>query len=185
MPTIISGDGTITGLTSTGISAAQTVSASNITTGTLPFAQLPTGSVLQIVQGTVAYDATTTSTSYSSSGLFATITPKYSTSKILVTCTSNAVYQATAGEGLRNRIYRGTSGEGSGSSIAAQSYILQTNAASLYSICSISFLDAPATTSAITYTMMNATATAGRTVGWNYGFGTGNLGTMILMEIAA
>jgi len=172
----------ISQIPSAGISS---VSATTVSSGTLPFAQLPTGSVLQVVQGTVAYDTTTTSTSYSSCGLFATITPKYSTSKILVTCTSNAVYQGIAGEGLRNRIYRGTSGEGSGSSVAAQSYILQANAASLYAIGSITFLDAPASTSALTYTMMNATATAGRAVGWNYGFGSGNLGTMILMEIAA
>ena len=165
--------------------AISQITNASLGTNQLVSANMPTGSVLQVVQGTVAYDTTTTSTSYSSSGLFATITPKYATSKILVTCTSNSVYQATAGEGLRNRIYRGTSGEGSGSSVAAQSYILQTNAASLYATGSITFLDAPATTSAITYTMMNATATAGRTVGWNYGFGTGNLGTMILMEIAA
>lgn len=43
MPITINGTGTIAGVSSTGLSAAQTVSASNVTTGTLPLAQGGTG----------------------------------------------------------------------------------------------------------------------------------------------
>lgn len=43
MPITINGTGTISGVSSTGLSAAQTVSATNITTGTLPLAQGGTG----------------------------------------------------------------------------------------------------------------------------------------------
>jgi hypothetical protein len=92
MPTIISGDGTITGLTATGISAAQTVSASNITTGTLPFAQLPAGSVLQVVQVTSGTEVSASSSTIADV-MSASITPKFSTSKILVQATINGLSQ--------------------------------------------------------------------------------------------
>ena len=45
--------------------------------------QMPAGHVIQLVQGDTG-DQTTTSTSYADTGLTATITPKFSNSKILV-----------------------------------------------------------------------------------------------------
>jgi len=60
-------------------------SATNITTGTLPYAQLPTGSILQVVTVNKTDTFSTTSGTYVAiTGLSATITPKFSTSKILV-----------------------------------------------------------------------------------------------------
>ena len=70
-------------------SASTGISASNITTGTLPYAQLPVGSVLQVVSTTLTSSFTSTSSSYTDwTGLSATITPKFTTSKILVQFTS-------------------------------------------------------------------------------------------------
>ena len=62
------------------------VNASSISTGTLPKARLPTGSILQIVQ-TIKTDTYTTGSAESWSditGMSASITPTSSTSKILV-----------------------------------------------------------------------------------------------------
>jgi hypothetical protein len=61
-------------------------SASNITTGTLPKAQMPSGSVLQVVTTYVANsgDIATTSTSLVASGITATITPTSASNLILV-----------------------------------------------------------------------------------------------------
>jgi len=160
--------------------------ASNITTGTLPFAQLPTGSVLQVVYATLAADASTTSTSYSSTGLYGTITPKYATSKILVLSTSNGANVSTAAEALQVRLYRGTSGQGSGSSVGANNYIFQIGGGSNnYTTATISVLDSPASTSALTYTVMQSSSSSGVRVAFSYGYGSSNLATMILMEIAA
>jgi len=70
MPTIISGDGTITGLTATGISAVQ---------------NLPAGSVLQVVNlSTVGYTTASTNTWVNVPNVSLAITPKFATSKILV-----------------------------------------------------------------------------------------------------
>ena len=74
MPTIISGDGTITGLTSTGISAVQ---------------QLPAGSVLQVVSSTITTPTSTTSTSFTDIGLSVSITPKFSSRKVWAIWTYN------------------------------------------------------------------------------------------------
>ena len=67
MSTIISGDGTITGLTSTGISAVQ---------------NLPAGSILQVQQAvvTAASASINSSTQADISGMSVTITPKNSSS---------------------------------------------------------------------------------------------------------
>jgi hypothetical protein len=61
-------------------------SASNITTGTLPKAQMPSGSVLQVVTTYVANsgDIATTSLSLVASGITATITPTSASNLILV-----------------------------------------------------------------------------------------------------
>lgn len=85
MPITINGTGTISGVSATGLSSAQTVSASNITTGTLPKAQLPTGSVLQVVSAEYSTQVSiSNTTTWTDSGLSASITPTSSSSKILV-----------------------------------------------------------------------------------------------------
>jgi hypothetical protein len=61
------------------------INASTATSGTLPAARLPTGSVLQVVSAIKTDVSTTTSTSWADiSGLSVSITPTSATSKILV-----------------------------------------------------------------------------------------------------
>jgi hypothetical protein len=144
-------------------------------------AALPAGSVLQVVGATYTGSVTTTSTSYISTGLAASITPTSSSSKILIMMSSGAM---TGGANLQMNltIYRG------GSNLMTQGQgMLYTNTG--FSQCSFSLLyyDSPATTSSTTYTIYykNTNNSAGN-VTWNPDSASGSAtAQLILMEIAA
>jgi hypothetical protein len=157
MPTIISGDGTITGLTATGISAAQTVSASNITTGTLPKAQLPAGSVLQVISATKTdtFTASATETFQDVTGLSVAITPISSSSKILILAYVALGSADNAWPGMR--LLRNSTNiciadaAGSRSQTTGSFFLPNTDNQNSMSYLPIVFLDSPATTSSTTY----------------------------------
>ena len=170
MPTIISGDGTITGLTTTGISAVQ---------------KLPAGTVLQVVQATYSTETAINSTSYVDSGLSASITPTSSTSKILVIA-------SMAGDSYRRsnnvlltfqNIVRGSTQITEkrayfGGAVAADGYFYDMHNTTL------TFLDSPATTSSTTYKVQAKTDTALNESTMRYSV-QGSTSVMILMEISA
>jgi hypothetical protein len=155
MPTIISGDGTITGLTSTGISAVQA---------------LPSGTVKQVQFATVTNDVSTSSSSYVTLGLSKSITPSSTSSKIyaiaMVRVTSSA--SATA---ARLAIFRDSTNVTS-----SDGYTMYGS--TMYIIQNLQVLDSPATTSAITYSVQLATS------GSSVSMSSGMPATLILMEIA-
>ena len=156
---------------SAGLTSSSTLNASNVTTGTLPSAQLPTGSVLQVINSNFTTIQSTTSSSPVSTTLTASITPKASTNKIYISV-SSVGGQSSSGRSSRFYIYRG----------ATQLTITECNDNSglLYFPICMTWLDSPATTSATTYTIYFATDG----VGTNY-FGQGNSPSVItLMEIA-
>jgi hypothetical protein len=70
------------------IQAAQigSANATLVTSGTLPKARLPTGSVLQVVQATTTSDASINSNSYANTGFSVSITPTATSSRILLSC---------------------------------------------------------------------------------------------------
>jgi hypothetical protein len=185
MPTIISGDGTITGLTSTGISAAQTVSASSITTGTLPSARLPAGSVLQVVQSTVNIQIGTSSRSMVTTGLSASITPSSASNKILVVLNTNCdTGNSNAMCGVT--IYRG--GTNLATALGTTNFSPNYAGSSrIITAININYLDSPATTSSVTYTpyFNNPTGSTSSTVYFNSVGIEGAITTLTLMEIAA
>lgn len=167
MPTIISGDGTITGLTSTGISAVQ---------------KLPAGTVLQVVNATLGpATVTTTSSTRSDTGLSATITPTSSTSKVLA-FVSMVGCEKTGGSGggayLAFWLMRSSTDlvrfEGQGGYTAD----ISTNS---FGSCSTSYLDSPATTSATTYKIQFSNVPNAGQVGFN---NSSSISTITLMEIA-
>jgi hypothetical protein len=80
MSITLDGNGAITGLTATGISAVQ---------------QLPAGSVLQVVNAAYSTQVSNSSGTYVDTGLTATITPRFSTSKILVEVHQNGVVKTS------------------------------------------------------------------------------------------
>jgi hypothetical protein len=170
------------GLLAGGITSSQITSVSGASlTGTqnIPKATLPTGSVLQVVMATYQGEVTTTSGTFQTTNFSGTITPISATSKILV----QAVGEAKVQSGTTNLItfYR------NGSNVVAQ-HLVQHSSAGDYVAVPIQYLDSPATTSALTYTVyFRSTANSGS---YTCGFG-GNTYTaqpvmvMILMEIAA
>jgi hypothetical protein len=113
-------------------------------------AQAAPSKVLQVVQGTTSTQTSTASTSYVASNLTATITPLFTTSKILILVSS--VGTNTSGATSNYTIYRNSTNLGGGSNSALSQY----NPSTAYFVwvpVIISYLDNPATTSATTYTL--------------------------------
>jgi len=144
----------------------------------IAFASLPTGSVLQVVQTTYSTSILTTSTSYVTTGLNGTITPKFATSKILI-LVHGCTYTNAAGTFGTYTIFRGTV---SGTNLATNGFnILGATSSDLQAVSAMSYLDSPATTSATTYTVGMKVA-AGSQAYWAAG---NTLTAITLMEIAA
>jgi len=113
----------------------------------IPKSTLPTGSVLQVVNATYSTQVTTTSGSFVTTNLTASITPTSSTSKILVIA-SVPFGVNTANENVQMTIYRGGTNISPNTALAA----LQSGGATYSSAC-MTILDSPATTSATSYTV--------------------------------
>ena len=134
------------------------------------------GGIIQVVQTVKQDQFTTSSTSYVDvTGMSATITPKFSTSKILV-----MVMTTVQQNGSRTRfdIHNSTSGGRiSGSTNGMQG----AEGTSVNLPCHMSFLHSPATTSATTYKLQMLN-TGGSTSYFNASTHTG---TLTLMEVSA
>ena len=158
MAIVINGSGTVTGLAvgglpdgtvDSGTLATDSVTAAKLEASAITVGDLPAGSVLQVVQGTLATISTSTSTTYIDTGLTATITPTSSSSKILATVSAPARINHTAiNSALRLQLLRGASVI----SIFAN-YVGWNSESSGYTqeTSSISLLDSPASTSALIY----------------------------------
>ena len=114
-----------------------------------------TGAVLQVVQGVLTQASggtVTSSNSYVTTGITATITPTSTSSKILITISSNYDSEA-AGRQPAWTIYRNStslsSAAGFGNGYSAGSRLITSFL--------INFLDTPTTTSATTYTLYGKT----------------------------
>ena len=154
------------------------IDSDSLNSGVPTRAQLPAGSVLQVVQGTLAASTSTASTSFVTTGLTVSITPTSATSKILVLSSITSAY--VNGNGAQFTVYRNAS------NIAPSGSGIQQNLMQLYSSAltqsnvSNSILDSPATTSSTTYTVYFA-ANSG-TVYFN---ANGQTSFIQVMEIAA
>jgi hypothetical protein len=135
----------------------------------------PTGTVIQVVQATTLGTTSTTSTSFVATSFSASITPKFSTSKILILLTGQN-YQTTAAKQMFTTIYRGGSNLGDATQgFAPNSY---SSTGDITAGLNISYLDSPATTSSTTYTVY--IRTNGGTCYFN---GASGLASIILMEV--
>ena len=87
-----------------------TANGTILTTGSsgqsIPKAALPTGSVLQVVQGSYSTQTTTTSTTYVTTNLSATITPTSASSKILINYTVGDVGTTNPNNGVSITLFR-------------------------------------------------------------------------------
>jgi hypothetical protein len=153
-----------------------TTSGTVITTGSPQ-----SGSVLQVVQGTTATSVSSSSNVAADTGLTATITPKFATSKILVIVSQNGCDKSggNSDAGITMNLVRNST------NIHIYAIALGYTGTALRQIQSAStcYLDSPATTSATTYkTTFQLWNTSVASVTVN---GNGVTSTIILMEIAA
>jgi hypothetical protein len=111
--------------------------------------QASAGVVLQVVNATYSTQVSTSANTFSDTGLTATITPKFSTSKILVFVDQNSVSKDTSNTGVNIKLQRNGSDLGSYFGYVA-GYTNSTASSDIGSV-SVNYLDSPATTSAVTY----------------------------------
>jgi hypothetical protein len=136
--------------------------------------------VLQVVSGISSTQTSSTSTSYVTTGLSATITPSSTSSKILIMSTGMAFITPATKSGVFT-IFRGTV---AGTDLAASTTgmgQLYSSSTDLISQMALQYLDSPSTTSAQTYTVGMKTDSGG-TIQVNRASSTA---VLILMEISA
>ena len=145
--------------------------------------QASAGSVIQVVQGTYSTTTSTAAAAFSDTGLSASITPKFSTSKILV-LVSLPIFMSRAGNdvGARLQVVRGSTviytdaGETSNYSLVSNGTAVQFGYK--WNTC---YLDSPATTGSTTYKIQQY-AYNGCTV---YAQPTSTTSLITLIEVAA
>lgn len=167
--------GTPTDGTVTNAKVASGISASKLTTGTLPSAQMPIGSIIQVKQTSVTGNLGAGTQDLVS----VSITPTDNTNKILIM--GSGLCYVPQGNAAVADLYRDSTfifrtaagvGWGGGSS--------QHNNESFAPI----FLDNPQTTSAITYKMQGLQASGSGSVAWGYYDSSNTGGTSItVMEV--
>jgi len=110
------------------------------------------GQVIQVIQADYTGNVNTTSTSYVTSNLTASITPASASNKILIMVTLGDVYETTTNQVARSMLYRGSSPllSSGGSPSFASSY---STSGGLTVNHNFQYLDSPATTSSTTYTV--------------------------------
>ena len=148
-----------------------------LTTAGVPASAMPAGSVIQIVQGQVASEFSTTSGSDQDTGLKATITPISASNNILVIVSS--MLRAAGGQCfVYQKLWRGAVG----STMIHNGYPIvgSINDTDFRGVGTVILLDSPSTTSAITYTVSINSAYASTV----YMSSNTSPSTITLMEIA-
>jgi hypothetical protein len=124
------------------------VAASTLTgTQTIPKATLPTGSVLQVVQGTYSTQTSSTSSTWVTTNLTASITPSSSSSKVFVSVSAPVGNFSPANVAYLT-IYRNSTSLAAG---GMQIIYTQSGGYTVWPVA-MQILDSPATTSSTSYT---------------------------------
>jgi hypothetical protein len=138
------------------------------------------GKVLQVVSATTSTETSTSTSTYVDTNLTATITPLFSTSKILVLVNQQGCQKRTGdvSNGLTLRLMRSST-----ELIVLQLYggYTDTNSFNYFSAIGGNYLDSPATTSAVTYKTQFKNEVNGASVIVQ---GLSSTSTITLMEIA-
>jgi len=98
----------LTKVIGSGLGAIPAISGANLTG--LTAGQLPVGSVLQVTFATTNAFSNTSSTSFAATAIKANITPKFSTSKILIQVQVNGLYIPQRVTAIGLAIYKGIEG---------------------------------------------------------------------------
>jgi hypothetical protein len=142
-------------------------------TGSLPDANAPTGSVLQVVEGTFTGQVSSTSGTYADTGLSASITPSSTSNKILVFFTSPVLNEN--GTELGAIIVRN-------STQITNRY--KSGVSAIFASCTGIMLDSPATTSSTTY-KIQFSRIAGSNIVYFGTLESPAVSRIVLMEVAA
>jgi hypothetical protein len=125
------------------------------------------GSVVQVLQSVKTNSASTNSTSFVDTGLEITITPKSTSSKILVSYAANIGTKAS--HTFLRLVRNGTPiaiGDAAGSRVQCTHYVRHLDSQSLESYC-MEFLDSPSTTGAVTYKLQYSVTSTSYTITLN------------------
>ena len=129
--------------------------------------EMPAGAMLQVVQTHVTAYTTTSSSSMASTGLTVAITPKFSSSKVLITGNINGAYSNAATRYAKYELFKG------GSFLVYLHALVgyaHASATINYDVdWSFSYLDSPNTTSATTYDLQWSAHNGGISHFNNYG----------------
>ena len=162
-----------------------TVTTAKIADGAVTAAKLASGTggkVLQVVSATISTTASSTSASYADTGLTASITPSSTSNKILVLIQQNGVAKQSANTAVNIKILRDSTeigGTNPGKNIGYSNSTAHNFIGNGFS-CSV--LDAPSSTSALTYKTQFLNTNGAGTVYVQVDSGTSYI---TLMEISA
>ena len=147
----------------------------------LPVDGAPTGGgggIIQVVSTTKTDTFDTTSTSFVDiTGLSVSITPKFSTSKILVTYHTNASMEDDGYRGGLRLMRDSTAifvGDSAGSRPQLSNHLVEATGTQQQFSYSGQTLDSPATTSAVTYKVQAISLDSGRQININKSYGDNN-----------
>ena len=163
-----------------------TQNTSAIISGKLPTAKLPAGSVLQVVTATYGTQVSSTSGTYATTGLTASITPTSSTSKVAIFAMVS--YQTLGNNtGLGLALYKGGSVLWNPSlAYSGGPYgAAYGSASALAGFIPLNYIDSPATTSSTTYAIYFASYNATGVKVQPSDTANNGQSSIILMEIAA
>ena len=158
MAIVINGSGTLSGLAVGGLPdgtvdagtlATDSVTAAKLEVSAITDADLPTGSVIQVVTGTSTTSVSTTSTSFVDTSLVLAITPKFSNSIIIGYITGFSLKDEASAAEIQYRVLRGSTDLNiDGSKLYSQG---NSDSKALFIPMTIHFQDSPSTTNATTY----------------------------------
>ena len=152
---------------------------SGMTTTSLPTltsTQMPAGHILQVVSTKYTSTVNISSTTFQSSGLYATITPSSTSSKILVMITASVGGDDHDGSYLYGAAFRDSTEL---SKVAFQRDRPVTSYGANSSVCAITYLDSPSSTSNIYYRFKGKSTNSSHEFRMNYVSGES---TITLME---
>lgn len=165
------------------LSPANTASDVTITvpavTGTM-LTNKTAGTVLQVVQASYGTVTDTSSATFVASNLTASITPQFSTSKILILVSFPATIKVSTRQ-ITYTLYRNSTNLAPNNGGQLGYGQIYSDSGNLQAICSMNVLDSPSTTSSTTYTMYFSSTNGGAVQIFNNYL----TGTITLMEIAA
>lgn len=156
------------------------VSSTKLASGVPTRAQMPVGSVLQVVNATYGTPTSNSTTTFATTGLTASITPSSATSKIYINVHMGSIQNNNAGNGVNFILLRNSS---TLFYFAIVHGYTNSNLVTVSSGGGTTYLDSPATTSAVSYTVHFASNSGGGQVVITQANGAAS--SITLMEIAA